>query len=135
MTRRPPRSTLDRSSAASDVYKRQILAHIGDSDEKFRFAVEAALKNNLNNVLVESLEDLKRGIEYLNQNDIGKASFYFPHFEEANSKGLLNKIQEFIEKRKAKKLQLEPGFISWASNSIQTRDKWKPFFEKILKNI
>ncbi|MFZ1519128.1 MAG: chromosome segregation protein SMC [Ignavibacteriaceae bacterium] len=112
-----------------------ILAHIGDSDEKFRFAVEAALKNNLNNVLVESLEDIKRGIEYLNQNDIGKASFYFPHFEEANSKGLLNKIQEFIEKRKAKKLQLEPGFISWASNSIQTRDKWKPFFEKILKNI
>ncbi|MCK7516359.1 MAG: hypothetical protein MZV64_00830 [Ignavibacteriales bacterium] len=55
---------------------------MGDSDEKFRFAVEAALKNNLNNVLVESLEDLKRGIEYLNLNDIGKASFYFPHFEE-----------------------------------------------------
>src|SRR5678815_4510816 len=26
MIRRPPRSTLDRSSAASDVYKRQILA-------------------------------------------------------------------------------------------------------------
>ena len=27
MIRRPPRSTLDRSSAASDVYKRQILLH------------------------------------------------------------------------------------------------------------
>ena len=27
MIRRPPRSTLDRSSAASDVYKRQALAH------------------------------------------------------------------------------------------------------------
>ena len=26
MIRRPPRSTLDRSSAASDVYKRQVLA-------------------------------------------------------------------------------------------------------------
>jgi len=112
-----------------------ILAHIGDSDEKFRFAVEAALKNNLNNVLVESLEDLKRGIEYLNLNDIGKASFYFPHFEEMNSKGLLNKLQSFIEKRKAKKLEQENGFIKWASNSIQTRDRWKPFFEKILKNI
>lgn len=112
-----------------------ILAHIGDSDEKFRFAVEAALKNNLNNVLVESLEDLKRGIEYLNLNDIGKASFYFPHFEEINSKGLLNKLQNFVEKRKAKKLEQENGFIKWASNSIQTRDRWKPFFEKILKNI
>ena len=29
MIRRPPRSTLDRSSAASDVYKRQIVAHPG----------------------------------------------------------------------------------------------------------
>lgn len=112
-----------------------ILAHIGDSDEKFRFAVEAALKNNLNNVLVESLEDLKRGIEYLNNNDIGKASFYYPHFEDFNSKGLLNKIQAFVEKRKAKKLEQENGFVSWASNSIQTKAKWKPFFEKILKNI
>src|SRR5678815_4424020 len=27
MIRRPPRSTLDRSSAASDVYKRQVLIH------------------------------------------------------------------------------------------------------------
>src|SRR5678816_1241764 len=27
MIRRPPRSTLDRSSAASDVYKRQVLTH------------------------------------------------------------------------------------------------------------
>ena len=27
MIRRPPRSTLDRSSAASDVYKRQVLNH------------------------------------------------------------------------------------------------------------
>jgi chromosome segregation protein len=112
-----------------------ILAHIGDSNEKFRFAVEAALKNNLNNVLVESLEDLKRGIEYLNLNDIGKASFYFPHLEEFNSKGLLNWIQISIEKRKAKKLEREDGFVSWASSSIQTESKWKPFFEKILKNI
>lgn len=112
-----------------------ILAHIGDSDEKFRFAVEAALKNNLNNVLVESLEDLKRGIEYLNLNEIGKASFYYPHFEELNGKGLLNRIQTFIEKQKAKKLEKENGFISWASNSIKTRDRWKPFFVKILKNI
>src|SRR5678815_4526610 len=28
MIRRPPRSTLDRSSAASDVYKRQVLASL-----------------------------------------------------------------------------------------------------------
>ncbi|MDP2364218.1 MAG: chromosome segregation protein SMC, partial [Ignavibacteria bacterium] len=84
---------------------------------------------------VETLEDLKRGVEYLNLNDIGKASFYFPHFENFNNNGLLNKLQSFIEKRKAKNLELENGFISWASNCIQTKAKWKPFFEKILKNI
>ena len=33
MIRRPPRSTLDRSSAASDVYKRQVVAHAWAIDE------------------------------------------------------------------------------------------------------
>ena len=33
MIRRPPRSTLDRSSAASDVYKRQVFANIILADE------------------------------------------------------------------------------------------------------
>ena len=33
MIRRPPRSTLDRSSAASDVYKRQVMVHALHADE------------------------------------------------------------------------------------------------------
>src|SRR5678809_1571682 len=38
MIRRPPRSTLDRSSAASDVYKRQLYIGIGDgSSVEFGF--------------------------------------------------------------------------------------------------
>ena len=36
MIRRPPRSTLDRSSAASDVYKRQALDLQGPPDEEER---------------------------------------------------------------------------------------------------
>ena len=112
-----------------------ILAHIGDAEEKYRFAVEAALKNNLNNILVETFDDLKRGIEYLKFNEIGKASFYLPHQDELNNKGLLNKIQNYIDKRRAKKLESENGFISWASDRIHTENKWKPFFNKILKNI
>eukprot|EP00826_Nyctotherus_ovalis_P037936 TRINITY_DN3507_c0_g1_i7.p1 TRINITY_DN3507_c0_g1~~TRINITY_DN3507_c0_g1_i7.p1 ORF type:complete len:116 (+),score=26.02 TRINITY_DN3507_c0_g1_i7:28-348(+) len=39
MIRRPPRSTLDRSSAASDVYKRQVYSNrkfrLADMDSKF----------------------------------------------------------------------------------------------------
>ena len=34
MIRRPPRSTLDRSSAASDVYKRQVARRPGPGDKK-----------------------------------------------------------------------------------------------------
>ena len=33
MIRRPPRSTLDRSSAASDVYKRQLLFRFGPVEQ------------------------------------------------------------------------------------------------------
>lgn len=112
-----------------------ILAHIGNAEEKYRFAVEAALKNNLNTILIETLDDLKRGIEYLRFNEIGKASFYLPHLEEINNKGLLNKIQNFIDKRNAKKLEKEIGFVNWAGNCVNTETKWKPFFDKILKNI
>ena len=36
MIRRPPRSTLDRSSAASDVYKRQSKSHALVADETGR---------------------------------------------------------------------------------------------------
>ena len=38
MIRRPPRSTLDRSSAASDVYKRQVL--VGQSEREKAAQVE-----------------------------------------------------------------------------------------------
>ena len=39
MIRRPPRSTLDRSSAASDVYKRQVL------EQPFAFVYEYVIAN------------------------------------------------------------------------------------------
>ena len=85
--------------------------------------------------LVDSLEDLKRGIEYLNLNDIGKASFYFPHFEELNSKGLLIKFKTLLKKEKQKNLNKKVDLFAGQAAFIQTETKWKPFFEKILKNI
>ena len=59
MIRRPPRSTLDRSSAASDVYKRQMKAHhsnlktdyvesFSDQLENLHFAEEMDLIPELN---------------------------------------------------------------------------------------
>ena len=49
MIRRPPRSTLDRSSAASDVYKRQFLHHVGGRGPQLDavFAAAARLVEDL----------------------------------------------------------------------------------------
>ena len=43
MIRRPPRSTLDRSSAASDVYKRQVAHRRDDFAVEFDFAFDALI--------------------------------------------------------------------------------------------
>ncbi len=111
-----------------------ILAHIGDSEERYRFAIEAALKNNLNNILVETLDDLKNGIEYLQNNEIGKASFYISDLAEATNKDIIDKISSYLRKRKAKKIEQEKGFLGWAKDFVRTENKWIPFFNKVLGN-
>ncbi len=110
-----------------------LLAHIGNSSDEYRFAVEASLKNNLNDILVETIEDLKSGIEYLRNNDIGKASFYVPGYRNGRRKTLLENLRDYSLKRRIKKLEKEDGFLGWTINFVQTEDKWKPFFEKILE--
>ncbi len=111
-----------------------ILAHIGDSDDRFRFAIEAALKNNLNNILVETLDDIKRGIEYLRNNQIGKASFYISLTEKQKQKDLINKISAFLTKRKAKKLLKENGVLGRAAEFLKADTKWLDFFALILEH-
>ena len=112
--------------------EKALLAHVGNSSEEFRFAVEASLKSNLNNILIESIEDLKNGIEYLKNNEIGKASFSLNNNLFNKNTGLLFNISKFMLKSKSKKLAKEKGFIGWAKNFIQTEEKWKVYFENIL---
>ena len=109
-----------------------LLAHIGNSSDEFRMAIEASLKNNLNDILVETIDDLKNGIEYLQQNDIGKATFYISGLGNNGNKNLIEKIQDWLLGKRSKKLEKEKGFIGWAINFIQTETKWKPFFERLL---
>ena len=60
MIRRPPRSTLDRSSAASDVYKRQVVAvaRVGD------LHAPQHLANDHLDVLVVDLHALQAAVSY-----------------------------------------------------------------------
>jgi chromosome segregation protein len=109
-----------------------LLAHIGNSLDEYRFAVEVALKNNLNDILIETLDDLKNGIKFLKDNGIGKASFYVSGFDDRHDKTLFEKFQKWLLNKKAKRLEKEKEFLGWAIQFIQTEDKWMPFFEKML---
>ena len=75
MIRRPPRSTLDRSSAASDVYKRQGL-QVGKAIEELDIAdLEAQLAFVTNPGLINIYTNLKAGsvshLAAFNKNLIG----------------------------------------------------------------
>ena len=82
--------------------------------------------------MIESIEDLRNGIEYLKNNDIGKAAFYIAQQNLDLNKGFLGWVESLFTKRKLKALEKENGFVAWTKNLIQTEDKWKIFFEKKL---
>ncbi len=111
---------------------KSLLAHIGNTSENYRIAIEASLKNNLNTILIESIEDLRKGIEHLKHSEIGKAAFYIADPNANKASSFLQWIKDVFAKRKFKALEKESGFIAWTKNLIQTENKWKIFFEKYL---
>lgn len=113
--------------------EKNLFADVGNTEEKFRFALEASLKVVLNNLLIENFEDLQNAITYLKKNDLGKASFYLLQQPHSGKKGFTQFVVDYSSKRKAKKLAKEPTFIGWASDLVQTEGKWKPYFDKVLQ--
>ncbi len=113
--------------------EKTLFADVGKSDDKYRFALEAALKFVLNNLLIENIDDLNKAVKHLKDNNLGKASFYLLNGTDSK-KTLLDKIQDFSISRKRKKLQQQLGFIDWAYNLVETKSKWKPYFHKVLKS-
>jgi chromosome segregation protein len=112
--------------------QKNLLADVGDAAEDYKFALEAALKNVLNNLLVEDINDLQKAVSHLTDNDLGKASFYVLDINPGNKKTFFDKVQNYIIERKKKKLEKEPSFLGWAESFIITEDKWKPYFRKLL---
>ena len=110
-----------------------LLANAGSSDKNYRLAVEAALRNNLNNILVYSLDDLKEGIKSLKENDLGRASFYLLNKKKTDKKNFSERIIEFLTNHKRKKIENTNGFVSWTSKLIKTDERWSHIFNKILK--
>jgi chromosome segregation protein len=114
---------------------KSIFADVGNAQEKYRFALESALKSVLNNLLIESSSDLNNAVEYLKKNDLGKASFYLLKSTEQIKKTLLERLYDFGKNRKAKKLALETEFIGWAKDFVETETSWKPYFDQALSRI
>jgi len=114
---------------------KSIFADIGNTQEDFRFALEASLKSVLNNLLIDNISDLENAVDYLKNNDLGKASFYLLQSDKDVKKTLLNKISSFSIKRKSKKIVNSNGFIGWAKDFVETESSWKPYFEKVLERI
>jgi chromosome segregation protein len=115
--------------------KISILADIGNADDKYRFAIEAALNNLLNNLVVDTTEDLLGGIKYLTENKIGKATFFIPSDSASKVNGFLDWLLKFAHKRKAKKISKNPKFIGWTVDFIDSEDRWKAFFKQLLNDI
>jgi len=124
------RALLENSNwAKGDI---NLLAHIGNTKDEYRFAVAASLRGDINNIIVETLDDLYRGIRQLNENEIGKASFYVKNLPPDTGKGFINKLKNYSVKRKKKALAREKGFIDWTYKVIQSDPKWESFFTRLL---
>ncbi|MBK8945521.1 MAG: chromosome segregation protein SMC [Ignavibacteriae bacterium] len=109
-----------------------ILADVGLPKEEFRFVIETTLKTVLNNILIDSVDELKSAIDYLKKNQLGKA--YFLIKETSQKKGLLNKINNYSLSRKSKKIEKHIDFIGWANTLIEVEPKWKDYFDQSLSN-
>lgn len=112
-----------------------LLANVGTTANKYRLAIEAALKNNLNNILLFTLHDLKSAVNNLKETNSGRASFFVDDTQIKNGDSFTGKLVNIFTQRKAKKIEKENGFIGWASGLIETENKWIAVFNKILKNV
>lgn len=111
---------------------KSLFADVGSADEKFRFALEAALKPVLNNLLIDNLNDLEKAITYLKEKDLGKAAFFLLNSVDNTQQSIGDKVLNLLIRRKIKKIEKHKNFISWAYNLVQAEDKWKPYFQKVL---
>ena len=110
-----------------------LLANVGNSTEDLRPALEAALRNNINDILISSIEDLKHGIEYLKDNNLGKASFYLKQVGNGNS-GFWGRIQKYLTSKQKKKIEAHSSFKTWSSSAVNSDETWNYYFRQILHN-
>ena len=93
-----------------------ILANLIWTEKDYEIAIEMALGSNMQNIVTETEEDAKRLVEYLKQNNLGRASF----LPISSVKG-----------KKIEKVSKENGVIGIASDLI----KYDKKYEQIILNL
>lgn len=115
--------------------EKKVVSGLGEPVDEFKFAVEAALKENFNSFVVEEVNDVITGIDLLLATNSGKASFIVKLDTGERSRSFLNKVAGFAGKRIAKKLSAEPGFIKFAHQLVKVPGGYEEFFTSLLGNV
>ncbi|MBQ2819789.1 MAG: chromosome segregation protein SMC [Clostridia bacterium] len=90
-----------------------------ETEDKYAVAIEIAMGSGLQNVVVDSEEDGKRGIEFLKRTNSGRATFR-----------PLTAIKDFGGKRR--ELKGERGFFGYGDDLVKTGAKYKNLISSML---
>lgn len=101
---------------------RSTIGQVIEVEEKYTTAITTVLGFAANNIIVDNEENAKEAIQYLKQNNLGRATF-FP----------LNIIQS--KKIDSSRLKTMEGFIDIASNLVQCDSLYKNIIENQLGNV
>ncbi len=95
-----------------------VLANIISTDSKYSLAIEMALGASIQNIVTETEQDAKKSIEYLRQNNLGRATFL--------------PITTVKGKKLDRILGNNPGVIGIASDLVRANKKYEGIIENLL---
>ena len=96
-----------------------------DVDDEYTVAVDVALANAANFIVVETSENALEAIQYLKENKLGRATF-FP----------MDSIRSrYIEKNTLESVKSEDGFIGVLSDLVKYEEPFKNIIENQLGNV
>jgi chromosome segregation protein len=97
-----------------------VLADLIKTDERFVPAVETALRENLQNILVEKTDDALAGARYLSQEGSGRAAF---------------QPLEGLQVPPERPVTVAPGVIGPAHEFVFTEERYMPVIRRLLHEV
>lgn len=105
---------------ADESIKKPLYAYL-DTEEEYAGAIEAALGNQLQTVVVDRLDVAEKIVDALKMNMLGKASLI---------------AADHLDKSPAKKSTALPkGAVAWAVDVVKPKDEVLPLMQRLLSNV